>query len=98
MRKILCFLILLLVMLPMSVRADHMYNIDMDIDILEDGTANITEIWDVKADSGTEWYKTMYDLGNSELSNFVVYMDGKILSYDSSWNVNSSLSEKSGYY
>ena len=45
----------------------------MDIDILKDGTANITEVWDVKASDGSEWYKTMYDLGESKISNFVVY-------------------------
>ena len=80
-------------MIPISVRADHIYTVDMDINILKDGTANITEVWDVKATSGSEWYKTMYELDGSELSNFVVYMDDKKLKYDSTWDVDASLGE-----
>ena len=98
MKKIKLVLLLVMFMIPVSVRADHMYTVDMDIDILKDGTANITEVWDVRATTGTEWYKTMYDLDGSKLSNFVVYMDGNKLKYDSSWNVSGSLSEKAGYY
>ena len=98
MKKIKLVLLLVMFMIPVSVRADHMYTVDMDIDILKDGTANITEVWDVRATTGTEWYKTMYDLDGSKLSNFVVYMDGNKLQYDSSWNVNGSLSDKAGYY
>ena len=61
-------------MLPICVKADHIYSIDMDIHIEKDGTANITEVWDVKADDGSEWYKTMYDLGESKFYNYEVYM------------------------
>ena len=94
-KKILLFLIMLLC--PFIVKADHIYNIDMDIYLNEDGTANITEVWDVKADSGTEWYKQLYNLGTQELSNFTVSMDGRQLQ-EKSWNVDESLSQKSGYY
>ena len=85
-------------MIPVCVKADHIYSIDMDIHIEKDGTANITEVWDVKADDGSEWYKTMYDLGESKLSNFVVYMDGNKLSYSDNWDVDASLYSKSGVY
>ena len=94
-KKILFFLILLLC--PFIVKADHIYNIDMDIYLNEDGTANITEVWDVKADSGTEWYKQLYNLGTQELSDFTVSMDGRQLQ-EKYWNVDESLSQKSGYY
>ena len=73
------FLILLFLFIPFSVDADSIYNIDMDIYIDEYGNANVTEIWDVKADSGSEWYKEINNMGNSMLSNFVVYMDGNKL-------------------
>ena len=98
MKKLFYLLSLFLFMVPISVRADHIYRVDMKIDILENGTANIEEIWDVKASSGSEWYKTMYELGNSELSNFKVLMDNKELKYNGSWNINGSLKEKDGYY
>lgn len=97
MKKIFYFVTLFLFMIPISVRADHMYRVDMKIDILEDGTANVEEIWDVKASGGSEWYKTMYELNNSKLTDFKVLMDGKELTYKS-WNVNESLNQKAGYY
>ena len=97
MKKKLMLFIFLLMLCPLYVYADHIYNIDMDIYLEEDGTARITEVWDVQADSGTEWYKQMYNLGNQELSNFTVSMDGRNLQYKE-WNVNESLSEKRGYY
>ena len=95
-KKIFLFFIMMFIM-PISALADTIYSVNMDINILEDGTANVKEIWDVKADSGSEWYKTMYELNNSELTNYKVTMDGKELSYKD-WNVNETLSEKSGYY
>lgn len=97
MKKLTLFIVLCLFMVPLSVRADHMYRVDMKIDILEDGSANVEEVWDVKASSGSEWYKTMYELNHSELTNFKVWMDEKELSYKA-WDVDESLNEKAGYY
>ena len=97
MKKILLFICLMFIM-PLSVMADKIYSIDMKINILEDGTANIIETWKVRADSGSEWYKTMYELNNSELSNYKVLMDGKELIYKDYWNVNGSIDSKKGYY
>ena len=95
-KKILLFLMMMLFM-PFSVLADTIYSVSMNVNILEDGTANIVEKWDVKADSGSEWYKTMYELNNSKLTNYKVFVDGEELEYKE-WDVDESLSEKSGYY
>ena len=97
MKKILIFLFLLLVM-PLSVDASNkIYSIDIDIYLNEDGSANITEVWDVDGLDGTEWYKVMNDLGESKLSDFNVMMDGNLLQYKD-WDVNESLFQKKGYY
>ena len=97
MKKIFLFIFMLLVM-PMSVNASNkIYNIDIDIELNQDGSANIVEVWDVDGDDGTEWYKVMNNLGNMELSNFTVSMDGKSLQYKD-WNVDESLDQKKGYY
>ena len=97
MKKLWLFFMLCLLMIPISARADHMYKLDMNINILEDGVANVIETWDVRATGGSEWYKTMYELNNSELTNFKVLMDGEELVYKN-WNVNEGLDEKAGYY
>ena len=96
-KRILVFLFMMFVM-PLSVMADQIYSIDMKINILEDGTANIVETWDVKATSGSEWYKTMYELNNSELTNYKVLKDGKELIYKNYWNVDGTIRDKDGYY
>ena len=94
--KIVVFLICLFI-LPTSAFADTIYSVNMDINILKDGTANIKETWDVEADSGSEWYKTMYELNNSELTNYKVLMDGEELTYKN-WDEDETIIEKSGYY
>ena len=87
----------LFLLIPISVNADHLYNVDMDIKIASNGTANVTETWDVKASGGSEWYKSYKNLQNVEISNFTVSMDGNPLKYKS-WEVDETLSQKKGYY
>ena len=94
-KRILLFIMMIL--MPLGVKADTIKSIDMQINIAKDGTASITETWVAKADSGSEWYKTMYDLGNSELYDFTVSMDGKELT-EKHWDVDESIQEKAGYY
>ena len=71
--------------------------IDIDVNLNKDGSANITEIWDVDGDNGTEWYKVMNNMGNIRLSDFTVSMDGNNLIYKD-WDIDESLYEKRGYY
>ena len=90
--KIIIFICLLL--LPISVSAkNRIYNIDMHINVNQDGYANITETWDVDGDDGTEWYKVLNNLGESKVSNFKVSMDGRELTYKD-WDVDESLYQK----
>ena len=96
-KKIFLFILLTMLVIPRLVHADHIYDIKMNINVLEDGSANITEVWDVKADSGSEWYKQLYNMGNQELSNFKVSRDGMELKYKT-WNVSEDIHEKNGYY
>lgn len=97
MKKFKYLIFVMFLFITKVVYADTIYKVDMDIYLDENGNANITEIWDVKASSGSEWYKALYNLGNEELSNFKVSMDGKSLTYKN-WDVDESLSQKSGYY
>ena len=97
MNRIKYILFSLLLLLPFSVKADHLYNVDMNKKKAKNGTASVTETWDVKADSGSEWYKAYNNLQNVEISNFTVSMDGSPLKYKS-WEVDETLSQKRGYY
>ena len=93
-----CFFVVLFLLMPLSVgAANKIYDIDIDVNLDKNGTAYITEVWDVDGNDGTEWYKVINNLGNSVLSNFKVSMDGKALTYKN-WDVDESLSQKKGYY
>ena len=95
--KYIKYILFSILLLPLTVEADNIYNVDMKINIDKSGNANVTETWDVKADSGTEWYKAYYNLDNIEISNYKVTMDRSALKYKD-WDVDESLSQKKGYY
>ena len=97
MKKIIYLIALLFTFSVVNVKADTINSIDLELYIDEDGHATITEKWDVKASGGTEWFKQLYDIGNSKLSDLSISMDGNPLTYKT-WDINESRSEKAGYY
>lgn len=72
-----------------------------DIDILvrltRDGSAEITERWDVCVADGTEWYLVRYNLGDIRIEDFSV-SDETGLQYENTekWDVDWSLKQKTG--
>ena len=97
MKNIKYLLFSLFLLIPFTVNADTIYNATMDITIDKDGTANIVEQWDVKASKGSEWYKQYNNLGNIEINDYTVTMDGKLL-MEKNWDINEGLNEKAGFY
>ena len=97
MKKILFFIVCFFSSLTISLAANNIYSIDIKVYVDETGNAKIEEVWDVKGEDGSEWYKVLGNLGNSQLSNFTVSMDGRDLTYKT-WDVDGSLREKRGYY
>lgn len=79
------------------VYANDIYSIDMYVYLDEQGNANITEVWDVKGSNGSEWYKSYVNLGEMDLADFTVSMDGKELT-KKSWDIDENLKQKKGYY
>lgn len=78
----------------MVVDASTISKIDMDIYVDNNGIATITETWDADVTEGTEGWHPYYNLGVSEIYDVKVKMDGVEFSTVSSWNENSSLSDK----
>ena len=97
MKKILFLIVTFICGVNICYASNHIYSIDSSVYIDEKGTATIKEVWNVDGSDGTEWYKAMYNLGNSKISDFTVSMDGVDLTYKN-WNVSESLNEKKGYY
>lgn len=94
---LLTLLFLCIFIIPTKVLADQIYKIDIDMELLKDGSALVQEVWDVKADSGTEWYKIIKNQNNMKLTDLKVKMDGYDLQYKN-WDIEESIEEKSGYY
>lgn len=77
-----------------SAKENKIYSIDIKVHINDDASANITEIWNMDVEQGTEVYKPMSNMGSSLLSDFKVTDEsGKVYTY-TSWNVNDSFSKK----
>ena len=96
MKKILLFIFMIFI-LPISVSANDIFNIDIDVMIDKNGDAQITENWSVEGSNGSEWCKPINNLKNMKLSNFTVSMDGTPLTYKN-WKSLGSLKKKRGYY
>lgn len=76
------------------VSANTLKSLDINVYIGENGSANITEVWNMNVNKGTEVYKPMYNLGDRTLSNFKV-RDEKGTTYTTvNWDINASLSQK----
>src|SRR5574344_2589895 len=89
------FILISLFFINIGVSASNrIYNIDINVKLDSDGTGHITEIWNMNVDSKTEVYKALSNLGNSKISNFTASMDGTSYTYQSSWDVDASLSSK----
>ena len=97
MKKIVYGIFIFLISSTLVHASNDIYSIDIDIYLDEQGNANITEVWDVKANDGTEWYKGYANIGYMDLADFTVSMDGKELT-KKVWDVDENLSEKKGYY
>ena len=89
MKKIL-LLFVGVVLVPNIVYADTIKNIDMEVNLNKDGSANIVETWDVKATEGAEWCKMISDSDELAISNFSVTMDGKLLE-EITWDPNGDI-------
>lgn len=85
--------------LPINAHAadTEIHSIDIHVTLNDDGSADITEVWDITMTSGTEWYLVQGNLGKIEIQDFSVSDEtGLVYEYLDRWNVNRSLEEKAG--
>ena len=98
MKRIKYFVVFLLTFLAsitlVFAKDDVINRIDVNITLDNSGNAHVEEIWDVKANMGTEFYKGMYNLGNMEVTNFKVYENDTLFTYLDNWNIHASLNDK----
>mgnify|MGYP004523128855 FL=1 len=95
MKKIIFILTMFLV--PSIVMANEIKDINMNIYIDSEGTAYVTEIWDVTASEKTEFYKQYKNLFNSDIVDYRVSMNEEDFELID-WDINKSFSEKAYKY
>jgi len=72
-------------------------DIDITVALSQDGTASVTEVWDIVAGEGTEWYLVRNNLGDIVIGNLSVTDEtGRRFINEGSWDVNRSLDAKAG--
>lgn len=71
-------------------------NLKISCRLQPDGTAKLTETWDMKFEKGTEAYKTFDNMRQKELDITSVYVDGKKCRENKSWNIKNSRQKKAG--
>lgn len=71
-------------------------DVDITVRLNHDGSAHVTEVWDLNADRGTEWYLVRYNLGDIQISDLKVSENGREFITESSWNTERSIEAKAG--
>lgn len=92
--KYLILTVIMFILGTNNVSANMIKNLDIDIYIDKNGNANVTEVWDMIVSEGTEVYKSMYNLGDREISNFKVRDEKGIYYTEIPWDTSKTLSEK----
>ncbi len=85
---------LAVILIKTTVQANSISSIDMDIYVDNNGNAEVTETWNCDSTSQTEWYRSYYNLENSQISNLRVSDKTKTYTTLSTWDVDASFSEK----
>jgi len=83
---------------PQAVFANEINAIDVDVQLQADGSALITEKWDMSLDEGTEVYKGLNLEDVQEISDYTVSMDGQAFTYNDAWDIDDSFDDKAGTY
>ena len=93
-KKVLYFAFLSTVFYCNILFANNVRDIDILVDINNDGSATISQSWDGDFYEGTECYIPI-KIDRNDISNFNVSLNNRTYTYDGKWNVNNSFEQKS---
>lgn len=84
-------------LLSLSLGAQQIKDIDISVVIGKDGSAAVTQKWDIEVTRGTEWYLPIGNLGPMTVGGLEVYENGTAFeSVGDRWDVDWSRSRKTG--
>lgn len=97
---IICFALLCWISAPALVQAASpaIHSVDITVDLNEDGSAQVTEVWNVTITDGTEYYLTKYGLlEGQDITNLLVTDEnGREYTNIGQWDSGRSGAEKYG--
>ena len=80
-----------------AVHAQSIRDLDIRAVLQPDGSARVTQVWDVSVVRGTEWYIPIDNLGKMSVTDLSVSENGQpFVSEGNRWDVDRSLEEKTG--
>lgn len=74
--------------------ANQVPEMEIDVALLPDGSAQITQIWNTDTDEGTEFYLARNDSGYLSITDFSVSDNNGAYAFVENWAVNASFEEK----
>jgi len=96
MKKILIPLLLFLLG-AFALSAQEIRSIEEVVRLRQDGSARVTQVWDVSVVSGTEWYLPFDNLGPLRITDLAVSENGEaFLSEGDRWDTDRSREQKRG--
>ena len=96
MKRIILFIVMFLGIINVYAK-DSITDMNINIYITENGSAKIVEKWNASlsgANSYTEGYKQYFNLGNSEILDYKVSMNGEKFTTVDNWNIDGSFNDK----
>lgn len=73
---------------------NELHSLDVTVTINEDGSANITEVWDMTNTEGTEVYKVMNNMEGSSIHSLVVTEGDKKFENVEDWDIHANREAK----
>ena len=91
------FPLLLLLVAAFSLSAQEIRTIEETVELRKDGSARITQVWDVTVVSGTEFYLPFDNLGPMEIDDLTVSENGEeFFAEGDGWDTDRSREQKRG--
>ena len=75
----------------------NIHDINVNVRLYRDGSAIVSEVWNLTAEEGTEVYIPRTNLGDIEISDFSVTDEtGTMYTFENRWDTDRSLARKAG--
>lgn len=89
-----------MLLLPQSAWAlQTIDSIDIKVELLDDGSIDVTQVWDAYSDEGSEFYINFQRLGPMQITDYTVEDEtGRQFEYKPNWNINDSFEAKAYKY